>query len=298
VKRVIHLPAEGRLLVATDIQGHLEDFERLEQLFIKSAENQETYLVVTGDLVHGPDIRRRDWPDYLGSFYQDDSVTVAAKARALSEAYPGKVFYLLGNHEHAHIGGPVVSKFFVDEAARLEHLLGKKRARSFRDWLSGWPLLAIAPHAGIAMLHGAPNAAISSLDDIEKLTITPIHNHTRTLDRVLANIIWARSTTTKRATAFLHALNKSLRVAVYGHDVAREGYAIDCEPLLCISTSFGCFDGDKLYLDWDLSVPVESARQLAKLGLRPLYGRRKTVHRQRFPWEKKLRRRRKQIRRG
>jgi hypothetical protein len=79
--------------------------------------------------------------------------------------------------------------------------------------------------------------------------------------------------------AFLAAFDPDLRVAVYGHDVAREGYAIDREPLLCLSTSFGCYDGDKLYLDWDLSEAAESARDLADRGLRPLYPDAPPIHR-------------------
>ena len=74
-----------------------------------------------------------------------------------------------------------------------------------------------------------------------------------------------------RARAFMSAIDPDLTVAIYGHDVAREGFAIDREPLLCISTSFGCFDGDKLYLDWDLQTRAPTARHLADEGLRPLY---------------------------
>ena len=66
---------------------------------------------------------------------------------------------------------------------------------------------------------------------------------------------------------------------MYGHDVAHTGYAIDREPLLCVSTSFGCHDGDKLYLSWDLARPATSAKEVAKDGLKPLYPAAQPIHR-------------------
>ncbi|MBL8744297.1 MAG: hypothetical protein JNK04_24490, partial [Myxococcales bacterium] len=77
----------------------------------------------------------------------------------------------------------------------------------------------------------------------------------------------------------LRAIHPRLNVAVYGHDVAHSGYAIDREPLLCVSSSFGCYDGDKLILSWDLERRVHSAADLARDGLVPLYPEAKPVHR-------------------
>jgi hypothetical protein len=78
---------------------------------------------------------------------------------------------------------------------------------------------------------------------------------------------------------FLKALDPNLCVAIYGHDVARSGFSIDRDPLLCISTSFGCHDGDKLYLDWDLSEPAQSPAHVAARGLKPLHPNATPVYR-------------------
>jgi hypothetical protein len=272
VPRLVTLPSEGSLLLATDLQGNVEDFLALEAIFEEEAARPKgAVLVVTGDLVHGPELSRGDWPGHLGSFYRGDSVALLELAEALGKRHPGRVHYLLGNHEHAHIGGPVVSKFFPDEAARLEHLLGPERSERLRDWLLDWPLVAVAKHAGIAMTHGAPHAVLESADDIETLPLGPVQGAVDLDGRSLLALLWARTTSSERAHAFLRQLDPALRVAVYGHDVAPAGYAIDREPLLCISTSFGCHDGDKLYLSWDLSKPATSAAHVAREGLRPLY---------------------------
>ncbi len=274
-RRVVTLPEKGRLIVSTDLQGNVGDFERIEEIFERATMRPEgAVLVITGDLVHGPELSPDEWPDYLGTYYRGDSKKLLEKAKKLADRWPGRVFYLLGNHEHAHVGGPVVAKFFPDEARRLEELLGPAQTRMMKTWMRTWPFVAVAPKAGIVMLHAAPHAAIGHADDLDKLPLDGFLDLTladSAARQTLAALLWARTTSAERARAFLNAILPSSRVAVYGHDVARAGYAIDREPLLCVSTSFGCYDGDKLYLDWDLAEPVTNAADLSRRGLFPLH---------------------------
>jgi hypothetical protein len=284
---VITLPEAGRLIVATDLQGNVGDFETIERIFeARQAEAGDVVLVVTGDLVHGPEISSTDWPPHLGTYYHGDSSTLLRKAQALAARHPGRVHYLLGNHEHAHVGGPVVSKFFPNEAERLEGLLGSDESAKMGAWIRTWPFVAVAERAGIMMLHAAPHAEIECREDLESLPLEqasigiPSEFDART---VLLSLLWARTTSPDRARAFLRAVSPDLRVALYGHDVARGGIAIDTEPLLCVSSSFGCFDGDKMYVEWDLSRRVESAADLARDGLKLLYPDAPAVHRAALP---------------
>lgn len=274
VRRVIPLPDHGRLILATDLQGNVADFDRVAAIFERAAAGPDgAVLVVTGDLVHGPELEKAEWPDYLGTYYRGDSAGLLARARALADRHPGRVHYLLGNHEHAHVGGPVVAKFFPDEARRLEELLGEAGTLEMRAWLSTWPFVAVARQARLAMLHGAPHAVIRSAEDLERLPLDGFFDvplEEMASRGALGALLWARTTSTERANAFLGALGDGLKVAIYGHDVARSGYAIDRDPLLCISTSFGCHDGDKLYLDWDLSEPADGPADVVRRGLRPL----------------------------
>lgn len=281
VPRVARLPARGRLIVGTDLQGNVRDFDRLVEIFEQArGEPQDAVLVLTGDLVHGPEIPEAYWPEYLGSYYVADSTSLVQKALALAARHPGRVWYLLGNHEHAHIGGPIVSKFFPNEALRLERLMGRELTRRVHEWLTTWPLVAIAPAAGLLLMHAAPNAVIGSVDDLEQVALrTGPTSPGMPGEEVLAEILWARTTTTARAHAFMRAIDPELRVVVFGHDVVREGYLVEREPLLCVSTSFGCFDGDKLYLDWDLAEPANSASEVSERGLRPLFPNATPIYR-------------------
>ncbi|MFO0761110.1 MAG: metallophosphoesterase [Byssovorax sp.] len=299
MRRVVHLPDRGRLFVATDMQGNVDDFDRMAAIFEEAAKDRDgACLVVTGDLVHGPELLPSQWPDYLGSFYHGDSKRLLDHARSLAARHPGRVHYLLGNHEHAHVGGPVVSKFFPDEAKRLEDLLGAEGTRQMRTWLRTWPFVAVAKRARLLMLHAAPHARIESADDLERLSLDgffdlilddPFRSASgapaspdMAMQSILGALLWARTTSTERGYAFLRAIEPEARVAVYGHDVARAGFAVDREPLLCISTSFGCYDGDKLYLEWDLSEPADSAMQVARKGLKPLHPEAAPYHREPF----------------
>lgn len=276
MSRIVELPSSGQLLVATDLQGHLDDFRRMASIFEDQRRlRPDTYLVLTGDLVHGPELDAEEWPEHLGGYYMGDSVTLLEEAAALQQRHPGHVHYLLGNHEHAHIGGPVVGKFFPDEAARLEELLGPARTRWVRAWFTDWPLVALAPRAGICLLHGAPHAPIQSRQDIEEIdTANPPEGgsfrsvHSR---NVLTSLLWARAASAERARAFLKALGSTLRVAIHGHDVAREGFVVEDATHICVSSSFGCHDGDKVFVTWDLGEPAISALDVARRGLRRLW---------------------------
>ncbi|MGI8333226.1 metallophosphoesterase [Actinomadura scrupuli] len=286
MSRVVTLPDEGVLLAATDLHGNLADFRALAARFVALTDTEPVppRLVICGDLVHGPAIAAPDWPRHLGDYYTDRSRELLDEARRLQQRFPGQVHYLLGNHEHAHLGGPRLSKFHDDEAGHLEGSWGPGEFAGVRRWLSGWPLAAYAARARLALTHAAPAARITSAADLEAVRLdghetTPLHEMIGS--GPLGALLWARTTTAERAYGFLRALHPRCRVAVFGHDIIREGHLIEHEPLLCVSTSFGCHDGDKVYLEWDLATPAEDAHTLARTGLRLLYPDAPPVHRAR-----------------
>jgi hypothetical protein len=150
----------------------------------------------------------------------------------------------LGNHEHAHLGGPRLAKFHSDEAAHLERQYASGGFTPIRRWLAGWPLAAVAPVAAIAFTHAAPHAQISGPRDLDDLALagyesTPLADMAST--GPLGALLWARTTPAERGFAFLRALHHGCKVAVFGHDIVREGHLVEHEPLLCISSSFGCY---------------------------------------------------------
>jgi len=279
-KKVARLPREGILLVATDLQGNWADYCALKELYAaEKAQGNDPILLFCGDMVHGPSdelAQPGTWPDFLGTLYRDrsaelilDFIEFSANERALS---------LLGNHEHAHVGGPVVSKFHSDEAAVLNARLGPDREQVCR-FMSGFPLIAVAP-CGATFCHGAPRETEPDLESFEAIdyggfneaSIVSIHEHT-----TLGALLWSRHATPEQARDFLEATGIDDRPAgfvAYGHDVVRDGYERIGDEQLCLSTSFGLDDADKHYLRLDLSKRYDSVHDL-RLGheLLPLYPR-------------------------
>lgn len=267
MNRVVTLPNSGTLIVATDLQGHVEDFIRISQMFESIlAATGDAQLVITGDLVHGPEISHQQWPDNLGSYYWDESPRLIDLAWQLQSKHPGRVHYLLGNHEYCHLGGPVAARFFANEGAHLEMLLGAERSQWFRSWLSTWPVMAVAEKAGIVLSHAAPAVAFGSRSQIEAL------DPSRAPDAVILDrMLWGRTRRSDLAWHLFDVLGIEGQVLIHGHDVAPEGHRSHAEPLLCLSSSFGLHEGDKTIALWPLDRAPRSAAAFATEALIPLH---------------------------
>jgi len=271
---ILRLPAHGRLLVATDLQGHLRDFERMADLFRAAMveTDGDGHLLFLGDLIHGPSYEPADWPEILGDYYRDESPALLDAFEALQRRFPGRVHALLGNHEHGHIGGPHTAKFSADEVVDLERRMGESAALRARAAFRSMPLLALAP-SGLVFTHAAPAAKVESIDGI---LLAPLAGHERAALSevfeipVVGPLLWARWAPADVAHRFLEAVGG--RISVYGHEVIREGFERIGDEQIVFSTSFGLPDERKVYLDLDLANPVENVYQLREgTEILPLY---------------------------
>ncbi|MCB9549898.1 MAG: metallophosphoesterase [Myxococcales bacterium] len=268
-RRVARLPDAGVLLVATDLQGNFKDYEALKAIYAaEKAAGNAPVLAFVGDLVHGPCpeiLAPGAWPDHLGTPYHDESARLLLDFELFTRAE--RAFSLLGNHEHAHIGGPVVPKFYPDEAAVLDAALGPERER-MHAFLRRFPLLAVGP-CGVVLTHGAPGATEPNLAAFEGLTYAGFA-HMRINDMyqcagTLGALLWCRSATSAQAQALLRATSldgKPNAFVAFGHDVVREGWERSGAGQICVSTSYGLHDRDKVYLRLDLGRRYQSAHDL------------------------------------
>ncbi len=272
--RVLRLPDHGRLIVCTDLQGCMRDYRRIVEIFHEAldAGDGDAHLIFTGDLIHGPHLSPDDWPDFLGEYYRDASGDVLEAYADLAARNPGHIHALVGNHEHGHIGGPHTAKFAADEVQLLEDLLGPKRTNRLKEIISTFALAAVAP-CGTVFTHGAPAATIDSIKDVEGCNLQAFTGGSPLdiLDTpVLGPILWARSADPAVARRFVKAMGGT--ISIYGHDVIPEGFEMIGDEQMVVSTSFGVFDSNKVYLSLDLEARYKSVRDL-KIGyeILPLY---------------------------
>jgi hypothetical protein len=272
--RVLRLPDHGRLLVCTDLQGCMRDFKRFVDIFEQALIEYEgdAHALITGDLIHGPHIEPEDWPDFLGEYYRDQSGELMIAYAGLAAQYPGRVHALLGNHEHGHIGGPHTAKFAADEVALLEHILGPAATARMRGIIHTFALAAVS-RCGAVFTHGAPAAVVDSIADVEAADLSGAH-YASPLDvldtPIVGKILWARSATEAEARRFLKAVGGTM--AIYGHDVIPEGFERIGDEQMVVSTSFGVYDTNKIYVSLDLAAKYKSVMDL-RIGheILPLY---------------------------
>lgn len=268
---VLRLPAEGTLVIGTDLQGNLADFQQLHRRFV--ALGPRAQLVLTGDLVHGPDEETAgQWPDFLGTPYRDESPALIEAFIAAQRDAPGRVHCVMGNHDHSHVGGPVVSKFHDDEAAHLEQRLGPEKTAQWRSLAAGFPLVVVAP-CGVVMTHAAPGVALEAESQLVGIPWDAFLGDsipTFFQRPIIGPLLWARSAKDEVVAQFLSALGGS--VAVFGHDVVREGFVRDGVQQVCVSTSFGLFDEHKVFVQVELGGRYADAAALREgVELRKLY---------------------------
>lgn len=272
--RVIRLPDHGRLIVCTDLQGCLRDYRRIVEVFHQTmdAHAGDAHLLFTGDLIHGPHLAEEDWPEFLGEYYRDASGELLDAYAALTARHPGRIHALVGNHEHGHVGGPHTAKFAADEVQLLEDLLGPDRTDRLKDIIKTFALAAVAP-CGAVFTHGAPAATIQSIRDVEKVDLHAFTGGSPLdiLDTpVLGPILWARSADPDVARRFVRAMGGT--ISIYGHDVIPEGFETIGDEQMVVSTSFGVFDSNKVYLSLDLATTYRTVHHL-RIGqeILPLY---------------------------
>lgn len=269
--RCVVLPAEGTLLVNTDLHGNLEDLQRMEALFLASRARGPTYWVILGDLVHGPnaDVRQRDPHLYD---YEDRSWALVERVEALKRSHPEQVHFVLGNHDHAHVGGPRTAKFYPDEAGHLESALTSSQRERMRAFFDA-ALLAVAAPCGLFMSHGAPDRTLSSLQLLESFRSFDQASHSPEQRRILRGLLRCYGQSHEETAQLLAQLSTpqlELSVVVHGHDKDEEGWFIEGENQLC-PVIFGAPRSAKRYLEVDLCARFTSAEDLRSRALRRLY---------------------------
>ncbi len=276
--RVADVQGPGVLLVCSDLHGNLQDYRRMVELF--RAESDATLLFL-GDLFHGPAVSKAEWTilyEHLADWYPDESAQVYRELATLMDEFPDRVTSLLGNHDHAHVGGPVVSKFHLDESGAMEATMEPQELPGLRELLGRLPLIATST-CGVSFTHGAPPERHFDRDTLEALSLrgyerVPLYAMYRY--DLLGELLWRRGSSLEGTEQFLTTLAaagfRTCDVGVHGHEVVEEGFERVHPRLLNLSTSFGMRRANKRYLRLELGDRYQSCADFKEgMELLPLY---------------------------
>ncbi|HET7503648.1 MAG TPA: metallophosphoesterase [Kofleriaceae bacterium] len=263
LKVVTVASTRGPVLVSADLHGNLADFERLRDVFLASdARGEQPMWISVGDWVHGPpdESARSDVVDRFGKplyAYRDQTPEILDQLFALMDRFGDRVISVLGNHEHAHIGGRRTSKFHRDEAAHLEARLTAAQIAELRRRFATWPLVVRIASCGVAVTHGAPiPATVAEFEQVRFDRTGGSSNEV--LHSAMVRYGFCRGEDTE-LLARLSEPGCELSVLVHGHDREEEGYYPTGAAALLLCTSFGARQPRKTYLWLDRATRYPSA---------------------------------------
>jgi hypothetical protein len=214
--------------VSTDLHGNGEDFRRLAALFRGlSAGGAEVHWVVLGDAVHGPNLRaRQSSPEVYG--FPDESWEIVEGLVALSHDHPGRVHYVLGNHDYGHIGGMHTSKFFDDEVENLESQRSLEEVERLRAFFRGALLAVVAP-CGALLCHGSPDATLRTAEDLDRISLPPAagDDYGCAVVRGFLTYYGQKGETTARLLDTMSGVGARLVMVLHGHDRTLEGWFVE-----------------------------------------------------------------------
>jgi len=214
--RVVSLVDAEEVLVAGDLHGNVENFRRL-LVAADLGRHQRRHLVVQ-ELIHGP---------FLYPAGGDKSHQVVDLVAALTCQFPGRVHYLLGNHELAQATGRPVGKGDQDLNGLFREGVGTAYlARAgevygiYLELFAALPVAVRSPNR-VYLAHSLPNA--SRLADFD-----PAHLERESTEADLLPggavyaLVWGRDTRPETVEAFLAKVDADLLIS--GHIPCDEGF--------------------------------------------------------------------------
>jgi len=245
--------------VSTDLHGNGDDLRALTRRFDElRAVDEQTCWLLLGDLVHAPDDAARAEQPGLYDF-ADESWEICEEVIALRRQHPGRVWLILGNHDHGHVGGRHTSKFHRDEVRHLEEQLTSEQRAAMKALFEEALLLAVAP-CGVLLAHGSPGAPLTSLAQVERLSLVPGENDDEGA-QLLSTLLTSYGQRAEVSAEVLRRVGASaglqLGVVVHGHDRDEAGWFSEGEHQLC-PVLFGAPRENKRYLQLDLVARYDS----------------------------------------
>lgn len=216
--RFVELEGCDEILVVGDMHGHLGNFKSVLQL-ARLGENPRRHVVLQ-ELVHGP----FRYPGDGGEL----SHRLVDVVSAYICQYPGRVHYLLGNHELAQWTHREIAK--NNESLNNLFVMGVSTAypehteevlKAYDDLFASLPVAIRLPNR-IFLSHSLPAANRLGNWSLEKLKKEMLNEDDYKLGGIVHSVVWGRDTTESTARAYLDLVEADLLVS--GHIPNDIGY--------------------------------------------------------------------------
>jgi hypothetical protein len=215
--RVVRLPAGPEVLVVGDMHGSVENF----RLLLKIADlgsHAERHLVFQ-EVVHGP-FR------YAGG--GDKSHQLLDLVAALTCQYPGRVHYVLGNHELAQWQNQRIGKGDVDQnqifRSGLDEAYGSHAETIYSAYLELFAAadLAVLAANRVLLCHSLPSAKHLAAFDWNVLESETLRPKDVALGGAVHSLVWGRDLRQAHVEEFLRKVDADLLIT--GHIPCEQGY--------------------------------------------------------------------------
>ena len=227
--QLLHFPADGELLVTGDLHNHRRNFERIAAF--ADLEHFPRRHVILQEIIHG---------GKLGAAGEDASLALLLEAIRWARTYPGRVHFLLANHDLAQISGTSTLKEDGDQVERFARAFTVQFgpaagvvSAAFEAFVRSMPLAGISV-TGLFMSHSLP--APGDLPAFDTGLLQRELNE-RDLQRGGAayRMVWGRGQTAE----LLAALSRHWFAELYicGHQPQERGYSLVCSNLLILDSS-------------------------------------------------------------
>jgi len=231
---LIHLPAEGQLIIAGDIHGHRRNFERI--VSFADLENNPERHVILQELIHGgPEDTEGGCLSYKLLF---DAVHFKI-------SFPDRVHIILGNHDSAFISNSEVMKNGKEMNRAMRQALRREFGKSHNDiiqaiskFLLSQPL-AVKTETKIWISHSLPADRYADKFDT-KILDRPLESSDMRKPGSAYLLTWGRN--------FSHALLDKMssllgaKFFVLGHQTQQKGWSQSADNLIIITSehNHGC----------------------------------------------------------
>ena len=254
-------------MVSTDLHGNWDDFAALRTHFERRVSaKRKTHWVLLGDSVHGPSEPSRSRDPEIYDF-EDSSWAIVEAISELRRTYPDRVHYVLGNHDHAHVGGPITGKFYPDEGAELESQLDTTQKATLRALFESALLAVVAP-CGLLLTHGSPDDTLEDIFDLNEIRSLRVTDNTPYHRRLLQTFLTHYGQREHVTVALLETVSKDFKkpisVLVHGHDKDEGGWYSEHPHTLGL-VLFGAPRENRMFLEVNLRKRYRSVADL-KMG--------------------------------